>query len=416
MLTKAERFQDNRKDRVVDAYRHCAEWRACYLRENKEQAKAFAPLFKAVRQDKRWAAPTFFSTLTTKEWFFHRITGCQFTVRLERELSAAEAKFEYEGLPKGKWTAAHRATLDPTKIACYPTLADMRRGREVVMSAGKYFAAVCPDWDAAKVQAKAEAFIECGNPAVVHYAETADEWVSVYRNGHGFRSCMTDYADDEYHPVRFYVYPDNGLKLAYLQCGKSVVARCIVHTGKKQYVRVYGDSRLKAALAREGYVASGEALSGVKCAVTFKDGALVAPYLDGHCDRIQHDKGDDYCTIGDRGNWCADTGGVAESRDERPTCECCGDHRDEEEMTYSDRYGVMFCDSCANEYWTYAIVRNNRAEDYIRSSEAVSIDDTMYLSDPDLLQALGFRYYEDTGEWVTQERYDELTEIEEIVA
>ena len=113
----------------------------------KTEEKSVPELFKAARLDQRFALVPLV-----------RAVGLEFDARYFREIAVREWPREPEFFSSEVYraTAAHRAKSDPTKVACYPTRADARRGREVVMSAGKFFAAVYPSWTPAQVQERAE--------------------------------------------------------------------------------------------------------------------------------------------------------------------------------------------------------------------------------------------------------------------
>ncbi|MFA5388106.1 MAG: hypothetical protein WC322_07035, partial [Candidatus Paceibacterota bacterium] len=118
--------------------------------------------------------------------------------------------------------------------------------------------------------------------STLHFVESTDPdgWEWVYESAHNFSSCMMyDHPDErylseglygEYHPVRAYAYPGNGLRLAYIgdpvgTPGGRVYARAIVRDtkGYEGFIRVYGDSSIHALLEQAGY-ASTTSLKGVK--------------------------------------------------------------------------------------------------------------------------------------------------------
>lgn len=84
----------------------------------------------------------------------------------------------------------------------------------------------------------------------LEFYTTQDQWAMVYADDN-VESCMTN-SD----LVRCYVHPQNKLALAtlYPPGGADVIARTIVNTDEKWYVRLFGDTTLMAELLRDaGY-------------------------------------------------------------------------------------------------------------------------------------------------------------------
>lgn len=317
---------------------------------------------------------------------------------------------------------AHPSKSDPAKIACWPTRADARRRREVVMTAGRYFQAAGVG-DAAAVQMRAERYIQSQTPTGVHFAETADEWARAYAASRGFTSCMSgDWgAGDSGNPVRFYAYPGNGLALAYItddgNVGGDVVGRCIVNRERMLAVRTYGDQRLTHALVSRGFRLGSEvraypesetqtrmwgepstesALRGVRCQRIERDGRLVGPWVDGHPHGSDHG---DYITIGsgELDLQCTDGyisgSGVA--------CECCGDHTHEDDLT-SVSNGDTVCEYCLERHYTYAVVSTSRYGhdyEYVHNDYVVrTTDDVNFVDDRELLMDADY-VLDDKGDW-----------------
>lgn len=349
-----------------------------------ERATATKDLFKAARLDQRFALVPLV-----------RAVGLDFDARYFREIAVRDwpREPEYFSPEVYRATAAHRAESDPTKVACYPTRADARRGREVVMSAGKFFAAVYPQWAPAQVQERAERYALAGSEAALKFATTAEEWITAYASARGFSSCM-----EGEECVRVYAYPDNGLALAYMEFEGETIARCIVNTERKLYVRVYGDCRIKYALEALGYSHDGRrALSGVKLRAIYSGGDLVMPYLDA-VGAVEWNGRDDYCVVTEGGNYSAQsTGGYAEPAGE--PCADCGDRMHEDDRNYIEREDVYVCDSCVQHNFTYAIVGRHDSREYIRDSEVITINGVAYIDDPDTLSYLGF-VLDNSEEWI----------------
>lgn len=392
MRPKHERFHDPRASRYAAMpYMYAPSVQKAMQRAGRE----LAPYWRALRDDKRFALPALECAA--------RAVGLLPDVMSARAYRDALAAINcrpwpsHPGIPVDLFVSAgaHGAETDPEKIACYPTRADAARGREVVMSAGRFFAGVMPGASAADVQAAAENYAQHARPVSVHYATTADDWARVYAVARGFGSCMSKSwdADDPDHPVRFYAHDGNGLALAYLthdgRADGETVARCIVNMERKKAVRCYGDARLARALDVVGFEFDGcAALDGVRCNAREVHGRLVAPYLDA-VGSISWNGCADYCTIRSGGNYEAtSTDGYAD--DGCSTyCDHCDERVHEDETVYSERHDQTVCEHCARRYYTWAYVSRGH-RDLVRDDETVEVNGESYLDEPEVLDACGF--------------------------
>jgi hypothetical protein len=400
MKTKSERFVDSRVDRFAHMPYERSEW---YCDSRRAHSRRHSELYKAVRLDKRFA-------LVALYW-----ATCDSVNRTVLNLMDTHGFEQDAGIPAVliNLCAAHRAKCDPTKIACYPTRADAKRGREVVMSAGRFFTATLPHWTESQVRAAAEAFAEAAKPLDVKFAESADEMANVYCTNRGFTSCMSRFDNDDEHPARFYAYPGNGLRIAYLEKQGETVARSIVNIDRKLYVRVYGDARLASALESQGYTLNARAaLNGVKCAAHEYSGRLVAPYLDA-IQHVEWDGRSGYCTITADGNYeCDNTDGFAgECYSAR--CEHCDERVNEDDTVYSEHHEIMLCDSCAGSRYTYAVINTHGHRDHVRDDLVVWVRNTAYLDDCEVLENAGFVLVGD--EWCDGEECTYLEYLGEYV-
>jgi hypothetical protein len=382
MLSKYERFKDLRVSRFR-GYEYVR--RGKYRDERRIMARACAKEFKAAREDRRFALCELAAALDK-----HGITS--FPAAFLAPIVAHDWP-EHAAIPRRAWTLtrAHPSVSDPSKIACYPTRKDAERGREIVMSPGRFFAAAFPDWQPSEVQACAETYAQHAAPIKVHFAKDADDWCRVYSSARGFTSCMAGKwdCDDEENPIRFYAHPDNDLELAYLthngRANGETVARAIVNTEKLKYVRVYGDARLARALHDMGYSHdSFGALNKQKCnARENGNGDLIAPYLDG-VGTVSWDGRRDWCRIDDCGDWDAqETDGTA-SNGNCAHCGDCGDRTHEDDMQYSEYEEVSVCSHCLAANFTLAIVGGSRRypeRDYVRDRNVINVGDESYVQD-----------------------------------
>ena len=398
--THAERFADNRADRRAHCGRNASARRS--LRAiHKAQSKIHSKLFKAVREDKRFAAPALYNALARSghAGYFGNYIG-----QLKAALGVNRFSCDIPISPDVYFlTAAHQSKIDELKIACYPTRRDAARGREVVLTPGRFFRGVYANESDAFIQAKTEEYIAAFRPVVIHYADDADTWADVYSGNTNIRSCMSKFRADAWdHPARFYVYPENGLRLAYITDGDgpedTAVARAIVNIDRMAYVRVYGDARIASALESAGFEEDAhKALEGVRCAARTNDnGQLIAPYIDGP-GALDWDGGD-YCTINKYGSLDATTqsGYIGHEN----YCDDCGEGYDEGDGAYSEHHEVSICDNCAQRNYTYAYVTSGRypERDLIRDDNVVYVNGENYLDDPEVLAAAGFVQVRD-GDW-----------------
>lgn len=388
MKTKYERFKDMRADRLF----HCnARDRKRIKSDNRMIAKRYSPLFKALREDRRFAVCALECALTDAGYYY----SARFMTSHLRAMSMHSFK-QCEYIPDTLYrlTAAHSANCDANKIACYPTRADAMRQREVVMSAGKFFAACYPGASAVSVQNLAETYQAAITPPTIFFAEDANEWARVYAECRGFGSCMDGKhfdADHPRHPVRAYVYEGNDLRLAYLTHNKlpggETVARAIVNDDRMTYVRVYGDARLKIALHAAGYRESGATLKNAKLAAATHGGSLIAPYIDGDYSSATWDGCSDFFTVNDHGPYeCRETNGYASGHNLSECEECGDDYNSEEEGAYSDYHSVSVCQHCAETVFVNAYVSRCQT-DLVREDECVEVNGEWYADNERVLAA-----------------------------
>jgi hypothetical protein len=381
---------DLRKDR----HEHPLDRRGSDRGTRRVVARTLSKQFKAVREDRRFAIPALVSACD-KHGF-----GRSCIPRRFRHAFPLDSVPSHDAIPEcaRRFAGARPSSTDAGKIACWPTVADMKRNREIVMAPGRFFAAVYPHATPSEVQAMAESYANHTRPPVVHFADDADDWCRVYASARGFSSCMAGTWDkpQRINPIRFYVYPDNGLRLAYLTHNNKpdgeTVARCIVNVKKKLAVRIYGDARLHIALDSLGYrVDAYGALSRVKCAAIVKQNHdLVAPYLDG-VGRVEWDGSSEWCRIADDGNYDAqNTDGTASEDDDRASCDECGERTYDDELIYSSFEECSICQSCCDRHFTFAIVDRRGNEDYVRDHNVTHINGAAYLDDSEVLSSHGF--------------------------
>lgn len=234
---------------------------------------------------------------------------------------------------------------DPKKIVHTPEESWGHEDRQLRMRPGaylsRYFSDVLTDED---VQAWTLAHDKKYAPRELKLATTPDEIERVYRDGP--RSCMSGgyRGDAPFPPVR--VYGAGDLAVAYIEdADGEPTARCVVWPEYKIRTRLYGDSRLRAALDAEGYTHG--SLDGARLLrEELHPGVFVCPYLDDVGSVT--DEGDylriDSCGELDGCNTEGTTGAVH-------YCECCDDavmYREDMVSVQAGRHTELWCQYCAD--------------------------------------------------------------------
>ena len=136
----------------------------------------------------------------------------------------------------------------------------------------------------------------------MHFTNTSEQCVRVYRALHGPDSCMGNGEDAqrlgqdyrwsaETHPAQ--VYGGGDVSIAYighiggeLATNDTVIARAVVNTLTKKYARIYGTAsgELRVLLTAAGYAADSHALEGARILARprpSEQGGYFMPYVDG---------------------------------------------------------------------------------------------------------------------------------------
>lgn len=410
-----QRFKDDRE--TLD--------RGFYRKEVRQELKEIGvrhrKLFEAWRKDKRFAIFPLYSALTCDS-FRYGETYSRINAIINKHMQHMRSEPSWRcgaslNSDDQMLAAAHVALADPTKVACYPSRADAERRREVVMSAGKFFAATRSTTHTdAQIKYLAEAHIAAETPTKVFFVdnskfddadELGNEWVRVYRNPRGFSSCMGSFDDNPIHPARFYALPSNGLSLAYItQNNKprgAITARAICNLEAKAYVRNYGDARLAIALEAQYKleVDPEAALNNVDCRIIKRKGyAFVAPYVDGEMS-ADWDGASTYCTLTtdeDAPYYLQETDGGATKRGVE--CDSCEELYDDEDLQFSRHHDRHLCEFCRQEYYHYAVACDGY--DWISREQTVEINEEYYLDDTLFLGSKGFVFSNYSNEWMRE--------------
>ncbi len=290
-----------------------------------------------------------------------------------------------------KFNALHRvhvSTEDINQIAYYPTLKHMRDGREVRTRLGRYLtkyqeALALSDLEVKSIAEKHASNMQSRGGWTVSFKEHDDVqgWLDVYGSEH-VSSCMQNES-----AVRVYAHELSTLRLAYVQAGDRIVARCIVRDGIDQgWLRVYPDPNGSAEgrylldnLKANGYE-NRTNLDGVLLQyITTSNGSTVCPYLDSGDNGSQtvgttNVNGKTYLRAGDGEMNATNTNGYCE--DNSCSCDNCGDSYSEDELNYIEHDGNHVCEYCRDQMYTYAYGR--RHEDYFPEDECIRVGDDWY--------------------------------------
>ena len=297
----------------------------------------------------------------------------------------------------------HVSVQDPSQIAYYPTLRDLREGREVRTKLGRYlnkykeFFGITED-EVKKISDTYLAEIRSRQGWKVDYRGECDPdgWWESYYGDSQVNSCMVnDYCEEG---IKTYTHPKSDLRLYYLYKAhgtdkyRTTIARAI--TRGKKYVRVYPDPNsvaegqyLKNWLESNGFELDRECLDGALLLPTRHEeypSEFYVPYVDGEyqsADLITIDYSDptdfmygnsiEYLQICSGGQYELDrtNGHTGEDDDEEDHgyCADCDAREHFDNLRYIDRIGDV-CDHCIdmNYIWVECEEEYYRDDDVIR--------------------------------------------------
>lgn len=434
MKPYAERFPETPAPRILTRNN---EVRLRIRMQCKALSKTFAPVFKAMRQDKAFAyarmnavvaqAMTYCVTPVEDLMAKNMTAICKVMPdRPDRDAVTVDYWSNIRDLlPRMMCRALGIIHVKGTEatVSVYRTYADAKRGRRTEINFGRLLKQVQPHLTESERQRMVESYAHMHRPVTVHFVhndsvtlsqtELADEWMRVYMNPRGFGSCMSSFSADRNHPARFYALPNNGLSLAYLTHNNKpdgdITARCIVNIQRNSLVRVYGDHRLYKALQSEPYFLTERAqhaLRNVECVAREYDGRLIAPYVDG-IDSLSWDGGDT-CVLDDSGGYELNgTDGFASQGDDTTYCECCGDYQESwrvESIPVWTGRSVAYqdiCEECRDYRFTECTVQADGTTAYVDGDtyDIAEIENDYFLYCPDLLSQLGYVFVEADDEW-----------------
>lgn len=301
----------------------------------------------------------------------------------------------------------HESTADPLLVAYYPSIDHMRKGREVRTKLGKYLKTYQIEFGLSDAQIKSiveqhNTMIEARAGWTVKFIGSNDPqgWHNVYANC-TYRSCMSDNKGEADEWIKQYAHDRSVLRLAFIQSGDNIVARCIVREDLKEWIRVYPDPNgysegnfLKSYLQNVGYK-HGTLIDTLITTSEHDDDGYVAPYIDRGSSNnspqgeIVEMDGQLYIRIVDDGEFDLTYTNGRTEEDSDCHCECC------DEYYHEDAMNGDICDNCYDEY-TLARGRNGN-ETYIHNDDVIWVDDTAY--DPNWLEENNIYYADYNGEY-----------------
>ncbi len=291
----------------------------------------------------------------------------------------------------------HESTEDPVLIAYYPTLEHLRLNKVIKTKLGKYLNKYKDHLGLNEAQIKImvekhNARLEARSGWNVKFIESNDPngWSRIYADCE-FKSCMT--TENKAKPyIRSYAHDKSVLRLAYLQSGDSIKARCIVREDDPddlQWIRIYpapdqsaDGTFLKSYLESNGYT-RGDLMGVLLKTWWHDDGCWSAPYVDwGSGDEPFGDyksiDGEHYIKVNHDGELSLNHTDGTTWRDEDDdddenyeSCDCCGDS-----YHYDDLDENHICSHCDRHY-TWAYTRGNECN-YVRNEDCVEIGDDFY--------------------------------------
>jgi hypothetical protein len=291
----------------------------------------------------------------------------------------------------------HESIEDPVLIAYYPTLEHLRLKRIIKTKLGKYLTKYQRELGLTDAQIKFmvenhNARLQARSGWNVKFIESNDPdgWSRIYADCE-FKSCMNTETKAKPY-VRSYAHNRSVLRLAYLQSGDIIKARCIVREDDPdnlQWIRIYPapensaeGTYLKSYLESNGYKRGD--LMGVLLKTWWHDeGCWASPYVDwGNGDEPYGDyksiDGEHYIKVNQDGDLSLNhTDGTTWREDEDEdddddymSCHCCGD------STHYDDLNDDICDHCDRNF-TWAYGRSGECE-YVRNSDVVEVGDESY--------------------------------------
>jgi hypothetical protein len=304
----------------------------------------------------------------------------------------------------------HESIEDPVLIAYYPTLEHLRLNRIVKTKLGKYLTKFQNELGLTDAQIKLmvekhNARLEARSGWSVKFIESNDPdgWQKVYADCE-YKSCMTTETKAKPY-VRSYAHDKSVLRLAYLQSGDVIKARCIVREDDPdnlQWIRTYPPADqsaegtyLKSYLESNGYK-RGDLMGVLLKTWWHEDGCWASPYVDwGNGDEPYGDHksidDQDYIKVNEDGDlslnhtdgttWREDDEDDEDNDEDYTSCQCCDEGFYRDDLNDDDE-----CEHCENNYtWAYS---RNGDHAYVSNENVIEIGgesyDTHHLSDYDI--------------------------------
>lgn len=343
----------------------------------KDDLKAFAAVWNF--SNKTCHSFSWFSNVVKKRFGEDALGHWEFKSSWARPVWQDEVWFRESAL--ARFHMVHQSEDNPQQIAYVRNLDNAKRELYTRTKPGKYltqfFGDVLSQDEIREWAEKQIAYASCTGELKFVENDDGDAWVQVYEDGP--QSCMKGS-----EAVRVYCYPDNKLRLAYIEDSNGyIVARSIVRNHADGspwgYIRTYGTehrwhTKLLEDLEALGYDTqvnmNGVKLTRIECDHDYGSGVM-CPYIDTGDGGTQYlIIKDDHLLIDSDGDVCAsNTSGSVPLEDDTCECERCGDRVDEDDTTYVESIGERVCESCLDSDFTYAMGR--RYQDYFHNDDVI---------------------------------------------
>lgn len=285
----------------------------------------------------------------------------------------------------------HVSEKDPMLVAYNQSVDKINRNIQTQMKPGKYLRQFYPKMTDEEVRAWSHKFEAQNKPHEFELISNTDPkgWVEAYSHevqasSSSCTSCMTGQ-----DCVRVYAHPGNDLALLVIRQDDGVViARAIVNTKKKAYVRAYtnkerlSSSTFEGMLDAAGWGEDRACLRGQALQRIEHDNNFVCPYIDGDYQYVTDN--DDHLYISSDGVGASNTNGYSNNLEDCRSCDVCGDSMSDDESTYIACEGNDVCQECLDEHYVYAYGRPGRNgrpsnQAYARERDCTEVGGEWYL-------------------------------------
>lgn len=255
--------------------------------------------------------------------------------------------------------AVHQSEGDATQVAYTPSFEYLERDRQVRLSPGRYLAKLGHLSDS-EIKDMVNDYANQYGEIEIEVKRASDEDEIIRAVNDSPNSCMGGLSFDGYvHPAACYDTED--FDVLYAEIRGDIVARVICNAKTKKAARIYAgqdvEARFRRSIVAMGYEQEEGALIGCRLLKLEDYDRHIMPYVDAGTSRgegclyyksldskywvlTRHDGDSTYCGFECKGL----------TRDDRETCDCCGDREDDCEEV---RNGDMVCSSCRENCYAW---------------------------------------------------------------